>query len=287
MKKIAFVVFGLLLFSWCNAQQSYTVDGKEYQLKSEISGTLELLWNTIDGEFRYFIKKGSEITELTNTRDSNNKYQEEYKGVLQNLTDGNGSSTQDVKLTLPSLRDFVYNYNKSVDASYSEENKKADVRSNLLVFGGITNHPFVENPENANNLAFGAEIEFYEANNLPRHSIFFQLKHAASSDDFDYSSTQFGLGYRFRFLRQEAVNIYANVMLATYSFVNFETSFNNQVIDKSRDGFEAPLYFGIGADIRVSDRSFITIAYDELFAVSLENQGNFSTNISIGYKFEL
>ena len=57
--------------------------------------------------------------------------------------------------------------------------------------------------------------------------------------------------------------------------------------DVSDTAFDVPFIFGIGADIRVGDRSFITLTYDELFAISLDNQGNFSTNISIGYKFEL
>ena len=36
---------------------TYNVDGTFYDLKSEVSGTIDLLWNIIDNEYRYFIKK--------------------------------------------------------------------------------------------------------------------------------------------------------------------------------------------------------------------------------------
>ena len=78
----------LLIFSFVLAsctfsfsQQQYTVDGQSYSLKTEVEGTIELLWNVIDEEYRYFIKKGNDIAELKNTR-SESGYSEEYKDVL-------------------------------------------------------------------------------------------------------------------------------------------------------------------------------------------------------------
>ena len=34
----------------------------------------------------YFAKKGDAIVELTNTKDDNNKYKEEYKTILEGIT---------------------------------------------------------------------------------------------------------------------------------------------------------------------------------------------------------
>ncbi len=57
-----------LIVTKTNAQDQYTVDGKQYSLFTEIEGPLTLLWNTVDGEYRYFSKKGDVILELTNTK---------------------------------------------------------------------------------------------------------------------------------------------------------------------------------------------------------------------------
>ena len=58
-------------------------------------------------------------------------------------------------------------------------------------------------------------------------------------------------------------------------------------VDLNNTSFDVPFIFGIGSDIKVSKNSYITIIYGELFAIFLNNQGNFSTDISIGYKFNL
>ncbi|MFT5217601.1 MAG: hypothetical protein ACI83H_002741 [Glaciecola sp.] len=53
------------------------------------------------------------------------------------------------------------------------------------------------------------------------------------------------------------------------------------------NGFEVPLAFGIGADIKLSETSFLSLTYNELFALLLENEGNFSSSFAVGYKFIL
>ncbi len=83
--------------------------------------------------------------------------------------------------------------------------------------------------------------------------------------------------------------MHANLKLVTLSFSNSTTSLEEggEPIDKSATSFDAPVIFGLGADIKISKNSFITFYYNELFALSLDNQGNFSTNIALGYKFNL
>lgn len=284
-------VLVFLSFFMCSltviAQETYTVDGNTYELKTEVSGTIDLLWNIIDGRYRYFVKKDAQIIELKNSKGADNKFQEEYKSTLSDLTQGSNFSTDKLNLTLFSLRSFIDDYNAQVDPNYSKESNDIKIESRLLFFGGVSNNPFIENPTNKTNPLFGAEIEFTEAINLPRHALFFQVKHVLSSDEFKYSITQFGVGYRFRIIRQRSFNIYANLTAATFGFTNNEFVIDDEVIEDSGSTFDAPFIFGVGADYRISDSSFITLTYDELFALLLDTEGNFSTHISIGYKIIL
>lgn len=292
MKKLVFLLlFALFCFS-TSAQKPYTINGETYELKTEVSGTIDLLWNIIDGKYRYFIKKDGTITELVNTKGNTKKFQDEYKATLNNLTEESELNTDKVNLTLYSLRNFINKYNASVDPNYISVSKETVIKTRLLVFGGISNSPFISNPDNIKNPLFGAEIEIFEGNILPRHALFFELKHVLDNDKFKYSTTQLALGYRYRFINTEAFNLYANIVFGTYNFSKITITYLNEMDETAAkeitdNAFTAPFNFGIGADFRVSPNSFITLTYNELFALFLENKGNFSTNIALGYKFDL
>ncbi len=276
-----------LAFQLNYSQETYTVNGETLELKTEIDGKLDLLWNVIDGKYRYFVKtEDGTITELKNTKDDNNDYQEEYKSTLSSLT--NGNSTDKLKLTLYSLRNYIDSYNASVDTSYTSTSTESNVQFRLGFSGGITNNPFVGNPDNTKTPLIGAELEIYEANVLPRHSGFLQARHAFENDDFKYSTSELSLGYRFRFINKERFSIYGQVKLATINFSNFTfLDENDMEVDSNETSFDIPFIFGVGSDIKVGNNSYITIIYSELFALLLDNQGNFSTDIAIGYKFNL
>jgi hypothetical protein len=290
MKKLIFLLTLVLFCLSVSAQKQYTVGGETYELKMEANGTIELLWNIIDKEFRYFVKKDDIITELVNTKGNSKIFQEEYKITLTNLTNKSGLSTEKVRLTLYSLRNFINEYNSLQDPNYIAI-KDAVVQSMLLIFGGVSNSPFINNPDNISTPLFGAEIEVFEATNLPRHSIYFQFQHRFQNDAFKNSQTQIGVGYRLRFFNKKTFSVYANILAATYSFNKQTiTFFDGDVLleeEISRNGFNAPFIFGIGVDLRLNDRSFITLTYNELFALLIENKDSFSTNFALGYKFNL
>lgn len=292
MKKL-FLLLLFVLFSFsASAQKEYTIKGETLELKTEITGTIDLLWNIIDREYRYFVRKNDVIIELTNTKGNGNKYQEEYKTTLKELTTESNLHTNDIKLTLYSLRNFINDYNVLLDSNYVITSKEAIIKSRLLVFGGVTNSPFINNPANINNPQFGAEIEIFEGAILPRHALFFEIKHVLKNDTFKYSTTQLSLGYRFRFINTETFNLYANVIFGTYNFSKNTIIFINEADEiiteeVTRNGFDAPFAFGIGADFKITSNSFITLNYNELFALFIDNQDNFSTNIALGYKFNL
>ena len=293
MRKILILVCFIALNYAALAQKTYTINNETLELKTEVNGTLDLLWNTFDGKFRYFLKDNNDaIHELVNTKNSNNNYLEEYKTVLNSLTN-NRVSTEKVNLTLASLKTFINSYNASQDSSYTVD-EKAKLKTRLSVFGGLTNNLFVENLENKSVPFFGTEFEFFEQNKMPRHAGFLSLRHALEHDDFKYSVTQFALGYRFRFINQPNFNIYGNAKLVTYSFTKsqlvYEDSTNPEMYiteDKKANGFDVPFIFGLGADIKINTNSFITLAYHDIVALFIDNQDNFPIDFAIGYKFNL
>ena len=85
MKKYVFFFILLAAVFSAQSQNTYVVNNETLELKTEVNGPLVLLWNIIDDQYRYFIKKDSQIIELINTRGDDNKYQEEYKQVLNDL----------------------------------------------------------------------------------------------------------------------------------------------------------------------------------------------------------
>lgn len=286
MKKSLLILILFLAFQLNHGQETYTIKGESLELKTEIDGKLDLLWNVIDGEYRYFVRtENGTITELKNTKDDNNDYKEEYKSTLSELT---GMSTDKLKLTLYSLRNYLDTYNTSADATYLSIKTNRNVQLRLGFSGGITNNPFVGNPENKKTPMIGAELEVLEGTDMPRHSGFLQARHTFDSDDFPYSTTEFSLGYRFRFVNTETFSIYGQVKFATLNFSN--ATFINESdmeVDVSETSFDIPFIFGVGSDIKVGENSYITLIYGELFAAFLDNQGNFSTDVAIGYKFNL
>lgn len=290
MRKIICLLFLILSCSFAQAQELYMVEGEELRLKTEVSGKLDLLWNIIDGNYRYFAKTNTNtIVELKNSK-VDGKYQFEYRDLLTELTD-NSMSTKRLKLTLFDLSEFFDAYNSSVDTAYESTVSRNKLLFRLGVFGGITNSPFVTNPDNLTTPLFGGEFEVLDVNQISRHAAFFQIKHVLEQDELQYSTTELALGYRFRAINKAKFSLYGNVKFATVNFSNAVVTTNNNgnitTEEFNETAFDVPFIFGIGADIRVTENSFITLAYNELFAILLDNQGNFSQDFTIGYKINL
>ena len=280
MRKILFTVLLLSIIMTSKAQETYNVDGTFYELKTEVSGTIDLLWNIIDNEYRYFIKKDNIIIELINTKNDAKIYQEQYKTVLATFTADEALNTEDLKLTLPSLAGYINDYNALKNKDYVIEEKHGKVDGRLSVFGGATNSPFVSNPDNIINPVIGVEIEVFDANKLPSHSIYLKGRQVIASKAFDYSATQVSIGYRFRFIKSTKLSIYANIDIAQYSYTKLtktifiDDSFEDSI--EKNNVFEVPFIFGLGVEYKLSERTFIHLAYDEIFALLVNNQDNFS-----------
>jgi len=292
MKKLLVLVCCITLNLSSFSQQTYTINNETLELKTEVDGSLDLLWNIIDSNYRYFVKDSEEnIQELTNTKGSDNKYLEEYKVVLSSLIQNSTLTLDHVKLTLFSLKEFLNNYNSSINSNYTFEDR-SKLKTRLSVFGGLTNNSIVENSSNTTTPFFGIEFEFFEQYKLPRHALVFNLRHNLETNDITkYSVTQFALGYRFRIINNEKFSAYANLKFVTYSFYNSTISNddpNNPATYKNNSsGIETPFTLGLGADYKITENSFITFRYHNIYALFIDNSNHFPVDFAIGFKTNL
>ncbi|TCK65168.1 hypothetical protein DFQ05_2383 [Winogradskyella wandonensis] len=294
MKKIGLICFIFASISIGFAQNTYTVNGETLELKTEVEGELDLLWTVTYGKYRYFVRTSEgTITELKSTRDSNGKYKKEYLDVLKNLTSDSNVSPDRVSLTTGSLKRFIDNYNKRKDSDYKIRNTDSKVNFRLAFFGGTTNHPLVENIDNTSSFQLATELELFGDTDNPRHSGLLQARQTLGAKD-DYRSTEFSLGYRFRILRKERFNLYVQNRFASVNFFSIErpvfTDETSSIIEfqtRNESEFDVPFIFGIGADIKISANSYLTILYDRFFALGLDNSDDFPMDIMVGYKFNL
>lgn len=290
MKSLLFV-FGFLLFTTSiYAQQQYTIDGKTYDLKTDVDGPLTLLWNTIDGEYRYFSKKENEISELKNTKEQG-RYQEEYKDVLQKQTADVNISSEKVNLTLPSLHSFFVEYNKLRNPNYTETEKNIELQFRLGGFVGVTNSVYTENIDNALQAVVGLELEMVDVIKLKRHAMVLGFRQTFESSDYKYSASQLSLNYRFKFIKSPKFDMYVNAKFVTLTYFKKETiiiPFGGLATIETDSGsdFNAPLTFGIGADYKVGN-GYITFNYNDIVGLSVDSNGEFPIDFSLGYKFNL
>ena len=285
-----FALFFILSAGTLQAQQQYTVEGQTYNLNTEVEGALTLLWNTIDGEYRYFSKKGNDIVELKNTKQDGD-YQEEYKKTLQQQTSDAAVSTEKVKLTLPSLHAFFVTYNKKKDPNFSETEKSIDLQFRLGAFAGVGNSVYTENPTNELQPIAGIDLELIDNVKLRRHSIVFRFKQTFESSEYKYSASQLSLNYRFKFVKTPKFDAFINTKFAALTFSSREYTVipfggSAMVNKESGSDFSAPITFGLGADYKVGN-GYITFNYNDIVGLSVDSNGEFPIDFTFGYKFNL
>ncbi len=292
--KSFFPIFVLLLLilstGTLQAQQQYTIDGQTYTLNTEVEGTMTLLWNTIDGEYRYFSKKGNDIVELKNTK-QNGDYQEEYKETLRQQTSDAAISTEKVNLTLPSLRAFFVEYNKKKDPNFNETEKSIDLQFRLGAFAGVSNSVYTENPTNELQAVAGIDFELIDVVKLKRHALVFRFKQTFESSEYKYSASQLSLNYRFKFVKTPKFDAFINTKFAALTFSSREYTvipFGGSAIVNKESGtdFSAPITFGLGADYKLGN-GYITFNYNDIVGLSVDNNGEFPIDFTLGYKFNL
>lgn len=293
MKKVFALLLCAISFQLINAQESYTVNGKTYQLYTEVEGNLSLLWNTVDKEYRYFARKNGNILELKNTQ-KNGDFQQEYKQTLEALTKDAGLNPDYVRFTKGSLAEYIQSYNSMTDPDFEMENNNTSMLSTRLGFyGGITNSIYTANPTNETSPLFGAEFEVYDEENWTRHSAFVNAEYVFEAEDYDYSAFEVGLNYRFKFINAKDFHAFVNVKLVNFIYSDSERKIYNDdgsvfsSTSKTESSLEFPVGFGVGLAYRITPNGFLTLGYNDIVAIGVENNDEFPIDFTLGYKFRL
>lgn len=287
MKRLL-LVFAILGSLFIHAQTSFNINGETLSLYTEVEGELSLLWNSIDGQYRYFLKNGDAITELKNTK-IDGKYQQEYKDELATFV--GTDRVKKTRFTKPDLMEVIDSYNSTRDTNYESKIAKISLNTRLGGFLGITNYPYFINPDNTSLFQLGAEFEVMDEVKLKRHSLVFQFRHIFENSDYPFSSTQLMLNYRFKFIQTAKVDIYVNAKIAGYNYISQDIVIvddDGDIVSIGGSGgeFQAPGAFGIGADIALGD-GYLTFQYQDIVAINLDDNGDFPVDFAIGYKFNL
>jgi len=283
---LAFSLFAGSLF----AQETYTVAGEQLPLKTEVDGSISLLWNVIDGDYRYFIKKDNHIIELTNTK-ADGDYQEEYKQVLQAQTSDKDISEDKVKLTTASLSEYFNAYNKMADPNFIASENNINLKTRLGAFVGITNSIYSLNPTNQTLPTLGLDFEIVDNNLLKRHSIVFRFKQIFESSEYKYSSSQLSLNYHFKFIKKERLDVFITTKIAGYEsitkevmvIVNYDTV---NLVSVTNDNFQGLFNFGFGADYALGN-GYLSFSYNDIVSITQDSNGEFPLDFTLGYKLNL
>ncbi len=296
MKKLILLCFILFYSSFCLLAQdspTYTFDGVSYDLKTEIAGTLSLYYIVVDGNYQYFIGKGEAIVPLINTKNGDT-YQEEYKKVLRDLSQQEGLSVKNVKLTRASLRRFVKDYHLYSGEAYTAQLVKNAVEYRVGLQVGFTNNIFTasQNPNNEFTPQFTTEFELYDPINLKLHAVLFQYKQTFSTSALDFSFSQFSINYRFKFWNTSRFSFYVNNKLATFTISQspereiIEDDESITTLGGTNFSFQGSFIFGLGADIKLGP-GWLTLNYNDAFTPVIDDNGEFPLDITAGYRIKL
>ena len=293
MRQTRILFFALFLFfsGLATAQeQPYIIEGDTILLHHEVKGPLSLFWTEEGRNFRYFVQKKDRLIELREVAVAEKK---DFRGELEDLTQEADIRTEDLKFVLYSLRHFVNTYNALVQADYVANESTPDIHQRIGLFVGLSNNIYTENPGNTIVPVLGLEYEFFDPNLAPRHAAFLQLRQSFRREEYAYSSTQLSLNYRFRAIYGNGFDIHFDAELATFLYsqdkvVLYDDQGNISAIkDDTGFTFTAPFSFGVGSDIRITDRSFITFSYNDVVSLVLDANGSFPIDFTIGYKYDL
>ncbi len=294
MKHFILFFFLFHLISTTAQTTSYTIHHQSYELKTDVEGTISLLWTIIDKEYRYFAKKGDSITPLINTK-IQGTFQEEYKTQLLKLTSGvpmDKDRIDRVRLTLSNLRRFFNIYNKKVDPAYIEKKSHSNLEYRLGFFGGITNSIFRTDLSNSLEYKEGIrpqliiDFELYDSKALPSHGFAIQYRHTFFRGELGDNDHQFSINHRFKFIKTPMFQVYLNTKVVTYSI--FRTDFlgpgftDPSIITVTN--LESPFIFGLGTDIKLK-KGYLTLQYTDIYSFVIDSRNEFPVDISAGYRF--
>lgn len=289
--RFIFLCVFFLTVSQLRAQEIFIVEGDTLNLKKEVKGPISLFWMEEGNDFRYFVQKKNTLQELQNVEleDGTKKFQLQ----LKKITSDTEIPVHDVKFVLYSLKHFINQYNSLVQENYDYNASTDNIQTRIGFFTGLSNNKYTHNPENVIAPILGLEFEIFDPNLAPRHSAFLHLRQSFEQDEYNYTSTQLSVNYRFKLFYFDGFNIHVDAELANFYYSRNEMEIRDEkgeitsVKDESGFSFTAPLSFGIGSDIRVTDNGFITFSYNDIVSLILDGNGNFPVDFTLGYKYSL
>lgn len=279
------IVFIFLFAATTIAQENYTVIGNTYSLKTEVEGSLTLLWNVIDSEYRYFAKKGNDIVELKNTR-VDGKYQEEYKQTLRELTADNPEVASKTNLTLADLRSYFNAYNKKMDPAYEVKSTSVELSTRLGVFAGMSNNTATRNPENVFAPLYGVEFEVTDTVMLKRQALVLQFRQSVVVPDYELYFSQLAFIYRYKFVQSNKISVFAQAKIITLTFSKRDKFNEEGLKDLNETALNTPIGLGLGMDYKIGN-GFLTLGINDLVSPGIETYDEFSVDVTLGYKFNL
>ncbi len=284
------IIFFLLFSARTLGQEVFIIEGDTLKLQREVKGTLSLYYSMEDPDSRYFVQKGKRMVELKEEKIDGVP---RFKIQLKELTADAEMDVMDVKFELYSLKYFTNLYNAKVQEDYTYNASTDNIKMRLGLFTGISNNVYTDNPENILSPVIGIEFEIYDPNLAPRHSAFLHLRQSFKRDVFRYTSTQLSLNYRFKVIRMRDLDFHIDAELANLMYSISETEISNDAgeITEIREdrgfSFTAPLSFGMGADIKITENGYITLGYNDIVSIVLDGNGEFPLDFTIGYKYNL
>jgi hypothetical protein len=159
-------------------------------------------------------------------------------------------------------------------------------------FGGISNSIFTDNPSNALQPVAGIDLELVDAVKLKRHALVFRFKQTFESSEYVYSASQFSLNYRFKFVKSPKFDAFVNCKFVSFTHSKREIiiysgpSAEGVATMVSGSDFTAPVTFGLGADYKLGN-GYITFNYNDIVGLSVDSNGEFPVDFTLGYKFNL
>ncbi len=200
-------------------------------------------------------------------------------------------------LVLSANSSFSQEKEKPTVESRENKSKGGSVSARLGAFVGYSNTVYLSQKEAKGSIIAGVNFEVLDLKNLRRHSLVFQLKKTFENSTTNLSATQFSFNYRFKFIQTPKFDAYLNAKFASYTYVKRLVTYTledggaadgsiNITEERKGGDFTAPAAFGLGPDYKVGN-GYITFNYNDIVAIGLDSNGDFPTEFTLGYKFNL
>lgn len=265
------------------AQKEYIVQeykGEQLMLYTEEEGKLNLFTERSTRDYRFFLKKGDDLVEIT---------KDNYREKIDEFTSDVDLNTRSLNFTRKDLSRVVLKYNYGGEDSMGS---LSGVRVRLGAWGGVSNFTSFNSDEDENIGFAGLEFEFYSETDYSRNSIIAQFRRSFPNDDFDLDVSEFMLGYRFKAIDTKYFHFYLEAELITFGrYRESFTELNNDdlpvLVNQTSTSLSTPVGLGAGMAIKLFQETYLTLGYSNLVKLGESTRSDFPVDVRFGIKFRL